>query len=56
VIDELRRRANGGTRVTIAMAGPALTLAAWKLFGKFSKACRAAGLEVHAKQFGRTKR
>jgi hypothetical protein len=50
VIAELRRRANGGTRVTNAMAGPALTLAAWKLFGKFSKACRAAGLEVHARR------
>lgn len=47
VLDELRRRANGKTRVTISMAGPALTLAAWKLFGKFSQACRAAELEVH---------
>ncbi|MBV8756321.1 MAG: hypothetical protein JO257_03535 [Deltaproteobacteria bacterium] len=56
VIEELRRRANGGTRVTIAMAGPALTLAAWRLFGKFSEACRAAGLEVHAKHFPRAKR
>jgi hypothetical protein len=49
VIDELRLRALGGTRVTNAMAGPALTLAAWKLFGQFSEACRAAGLEVHTK-------
>ncbi len=47
VIDELRRRANGGTRVTNAQAGPALTLAAWKLFGRFSNACLAAGLECH---------
>ena len=47
VIDELKRRANGSTRVTMSMAGPALTLAAWKLFGKFSEACRIAGLEVH---------
>lgn len=31
---------------------PALTLAAWKLFGKFSEACRAAGLEVHARACG----
>lgn len=51
VIDELRRRANGGTRVTMSMAGPALTLAAWKLFGKFSEACRVAGLEVHARTY-----
>jgi hypothetical protein len=51
VIEELRRRAKGGTRVTNAMAGPALTLAAWKLFGKFSEACRVAGLEVHARSY-----
>lgn len=51
VIEELRRRAKGGTRVTNAMAGPALTLAAWKLFGKFSEACRAAGLEVHSRNY-----
>ena len=47
VIKELQRRAKGSARVTNSMAGPALTLAAWKLFGKFSEACRIAGLEVH---------
>jgi len=51
VISELRRHAKGGTRVTNTMAGPALTLAAWKLFGKFSEACRAAGLEVHTRNY-----
>lgn len=51
VIDELRKAAKGGTRATISMAGPALTLAAWKLFGKFSEACRAAGLEVHRRNW-----
>ena len=54
VISELRRRANGATRVTMSMAGPALTLAAWKLFGKFSKACQVAGLEVHTVRHART--
>lgn len=56
VIDELRRKAKRGKRVTNAQAGPALTLAAWKLFGKFSNACRAAGLEVHAKKRKRPRR
>jgi hypothetical protein len=55
VIEQLRKAARGGTRVTISMAGPALALQAWKLFGRFSRACRAAGLEFHTRPERATK-
>lgn len=50
VIRELRRAAGADRRLTTRKVTPAIVMAAQTLFGAFSKACGAAGLEIHSKR------
>jgi hypothetical protein len=50
VIRELRRAAGNDRRLTARKATPPLVMAAQTLFGAFSTACGAAGLEIHTKR------
>jgi hypothetical protein len=50
VIRELRRAAGRDQHVTARRATPPLVMAAQTLFGAFSTACGAAGLEIHTKR------
>lgn len=50
VTRELRRAAGRDRHLTARRATPPLVMAAQTLFGAFSTACGAAGLEIHTKR------